>query len=194
MVQAARAIKAPTFQRFIPQEAPPFLLRLERVMKYLDSALMQLHLNFSEAASRGRNWQNITNNIMQLDFSGITEIRNFDDIMREIDSRTEGRILDETDIIIKELYREVKKEELPDGFSLIGFLKAPTKPTEEECYEAEASFDPIEVIIRTFGIVDNIIDMGKKYNLPQKYWTELEDRFTKGYTFLRAVNILSKKV
>lgn len=192
----ARATRGPTFQRFFPQTSPVFQERANRINRCLNARLLQPHLEFatSRRGNRGRDWRKFANSVMLLDFEGITRARDFSEIMREIDSKTEGRILDEARSMLRELHKEIKKEELPAGFSLAGFFKEPKVPTAEENYNGTPNFEPAEIFLRTFGVVDNIIDLGKKYPLPDKYWKRLEQRFIIGYTFLRAAEILSRKI
>lgn len=191
MVQTARAINSgPTFQRFLPPTSTVFLGRVAGVNKHLSASLLQPHLKFAETARR-RDWRQIINGIMKLDFEGITAMRDLNEIISEIDAKTEGQALDEAFAVMRELHREIRKQELPHDFSLLGFLKAPPL---EEIPDSEINFDPAEILIRTFGVVDNIIEMGKKYKLPDKYWGKLEDRFEKGCIFLRAAKIFSRKI
>lgn len=193
-ISAVRVVK---FERFLPPESPRVQDRTQRLFGCLTSKLLRPHTEFVENVIRRMPiFRSILENILSVDFEGITDFRSFEEMMAEVDSKPEGRILDEADAILRQIHREIRQAELTADFSLMGFFKQEPRASAdyEDAKLGEPNFDPAEVIARTLMVVDNMVSTGKKYGVfPQRKDT-LEQRFIWGYTFLRTAEILSRRV
>jgi hypothetical protein len=139
-------------------------------------------------------WTKIVSDTLTADFAGIEGIRDFSEIIAEIDAKPAGWILDRATTLMREIYASREQGDLEASYTLVDFLKR--DPLESHPSEKNniTNFDPTELFVRTFGYVSNFIDMGKNgYLLPARL-ADLEQAFEKGYVFLRAAHILSQKV
>lgn len=191
------AVSVVKFERFLSLESPQVQGRAQRLSGYLSSKLLQPHIEFIEKViKRMAVFRSILENILSVDFEGITAFRSFEEMMAEVDAKTDGRILDDLDGILRQIHREVKHAELPADFSLVGFFIQEPKAAAgyDDAKNGEPNFDPAEVIARTLMVVDNMVSSGKKHGVFSQRKDTLEQRFIWGYTFLRAAEILSRQV
>lgn len=185
-VGASRAIK---FVKFLPKDSPVFERRTRLLFPGLNSKLLTPHVKFS-LEMRRRDWHKIVGESLEIVFDDIPCLKSFEQMIEEVDSKTEGQILDETVAFLRRMHQEIRKRDLPEGFTLIGFLKSP--PMVED-HSGEPNFDVYEVMHRTLGLLQNLKDLGK-IRLTENKWRTFEQCFYEGYLFLRSAEILSKKV
>jgi hypothetical protein len=179
-------------ERFLPRDSQAFQSRTAQMQKYLKAGLLQGHFAYA-LNIRGMDWMQIITETLTADLTGVKGIRDFSKIIDEVDGKSAGWILDRATILMRELYSEIKGKGLEPGRTLIDFLKQPAVEADTVTDKTVTNFDPIEMLVRTFGYVGNFIDMGKNgYLLPARL-AVLEQRFTDGYIFLRAAQILSDK-
>jgi hypothetical protein len=186
----AGAVGAIKFERFLPPESPQFQSRTSRPFGCLKAKLLRPHLEF-ESRERKKNWRELLTGILKIDFEGIKGLRTFEEMMAEVDSKSEGRILDEADAILRGIHLDTRKTHLPPDFTVMGFLKeGPPERVDPE----GINFNTPEVLYRTFGAVIALVDTGTRYFLLPKHRQLFEQRFIEGYTFLRAAEILSRQI
>jgi len=179
-------------ERFLPRESRAFQTRAARALEYLKAILFEKHFAYA-IKIRNMDWAQIVSETLTADLAGVKEgVREFSQIIDEVDAKPVGWILDRATTLMRELHSEIRRENLDPGYTVLDFLKEP--PVDTNLKETVTNFDPTEMFVRTFGYVSNFIDMGKNgYLLPSRL-AELEQRFENGYIFLRAAHILSQKV
>ena len=176
--------------RFLPTDSQAFRSRTVQTQKYLKAGLLQEHFAYA-LKIRGMDWTQVVSETMTAELAGVEGIRDLSKIIDEIDTKPTGWILDRATTLMRELYSEIRGEDLDPGYTVIDFLKQP--PVDANLKETSTNFDPTEMFVRTFGYVTNFIDMGKNGFLLPIRLQQLEQRFTDGYAFLRAAHILSEK-
>ncbi|MGB9613012.1 MAG: hypothetical protein ACPL4K_02390 [Candidatus Margulisiibacteriota bacterium] len=189
MIQGVTQAPRIKFTRFLPPEAPAFKKRIERLYAGLGSKLLPPHVEFAKV-HRGKDWYQIVAEVAKVDLTGINLIRPLEEIIEEIDSKTEGQILDETLAHLRKRHFQIRGRDLPPDFTILDFLKSP--PMVES--PGEPNFDPSEILFRSFGINFMMLDVAKLYGLTREKATEFENNFKEGYLFLRSAEILSRLV
>ena len=148
--------------------------RAARVEKLLGSRILKNYLN--NPAASIRNWPQNIAQVMNFDWD-------FESAMDRIDALPKGVVLDKSDALMRQLYRDLGKGVLSPSFGLNDFTAIPTS----------GDFDLGEYLVRSFGIVFTIIESGKRMGLFQRHLDNINDRFERGYTMLRAIEILSER-
>jgi len=192
-VFAGRQIPGRIPVRFMPRDSLSLAQRLGQMLRSLDAPLLRPHVLHSFSLDNGRrSWEMTLRDILKVDFAESAGFPDLMAIIAEIDSLPEGRVLDEANLMMIRLHQEMKKEELPQPFSLLTFLRTP--PPESAISSPTVNFDVSEVFVRTLGSVKGYVDMGEFVGIRPEHQPILEQKFRDGYLFLRAASVLSHRV